>query len=96
MPKRAAKRIRDKAIGFNEDERSMSMDLTKYVTTKQAASMLGVNRFRIVQLLLDKRIKGIKLGHDWLVFAPSVEKYIETKSKRGRPPSGVPQLQEAN
>ncbi len=68
----------------------MTTDLTQYVTTKQAAEMLGVNRFRVVQLLLNGRIKGIKPGHDWLVFTPSIERYRVTKSPKGRPPSRAP------
>jgi len=70
----------------------MTRDLTKYVTTREAAEMLGVNRFWIVRLLASEKIKGRKLGHDWLVFAPSLEKYLANKSKRGRPASGTPTL----
>ena len=89
MPVR--KRNHRPASTKQNEEEAMARDLTKYVPTKQAATMLGVNRFWIVRLLADKRLKGIKLGHDWLVFVPSIEKYSKTKSNRGRPSSGTPQ-----
>ncbi len=73
----------------------MTKDLTQYVTTSQAATMLGVDPSQVARLLRGGDLKGIKLGHDWLVFAPSIQKYFESKSKRGRPSSGTPQLQEA-
>ena len=69
------------------------MNLSKYVTTRQAAEMLGVNRFWIVRLLASDKIKGHKPGHDWLVFQPSLEKYLANKSRRGRPTSKTPTIQ---
>lgn len=72
------------------------MRLDQYVTTKKAAEMLGVTQDHITRLLTGEKIKGIKLGHESLVYVPSLEKYRGTKSKRGRPPSGTPQLQKAN
>lgn len=74
----------------------MSNDLSKYVTTKQAAVMLGVGQEHIRKLLIRSKVKGMHLGRDWLVFVPSLEKYMSTKSPKGRPPSGTPQIQEAN
>jgi excisionase family DNA binding protein len=70
----------------------MTQNLNQYATTREAAEMLGVNRFWIVRLLASKKIKGIKRGHDWLVFTPSLEKYLAKKSKRGRPASGTPTI----
>ena len=74
----------------------MSNDLSKYVTAQQAANMLGVDDSNIRHLLLGGRIKGKKLGHVWIVYVPSIEKYNETKSTKGRPRSREPQLQEAS
>ncbi len=71
---------------------SMSESLGDYTTTAKAAEMLGVNRFWIVRLLAQGRLKGIKPGHDWLVFVPSIREYLESKSKRGRPSSGTPKI----
>jgi excisionase family DNA binding protein len=75
-----------------EKDDPMAKDLAKYVTTKQAAEMLGVGQEHIRKLLNASKVGGIKPGHDWLVFLPSMEKYTETKSKRGRPRSRPQQL----
>ena len=72
----------------------MSRDLSKYVTTKQAADMLGVVTEHVNRLLIDRRLRGLKMGNAWLVYVPSIEKYRDTKSKRGHPPSRAPQPQE--
>jgi len=69
----------------------MSKDLTQYVTTKQAAELLGVDRTHINRLLIEKRIKGVKVGGwNWLVFLPSLEKYQHTKAHSGKPSSRPP------
>ena len=78
----------------SHEEEAMAKDLTKYVTTDQAAELMGVLPTSINHLIHDGRLKAIKLGRDWMVFVPSIEKYRETKSKRGRPSSRVPQAQE--
>lgn len=72
----------------------MSQDLSQYVGTKKAAALLGVDDSMIRRLLSspDKRIKGMKFGHDWLVYVPSLEKYAATKSPKGRPPKNEPKL----
>jgi excisionase family DNA binding protein len=92
MPKR--NRVRPISPPTIKGDDEMRQDLSKYVTTRQAAELLGVNRFWIVRLLANEKIKGHKLGHDWIVFAPSLEKYRETKSKRGRPSTKEKQLRE--
>lgn len=70
----------------------MSKDLTQYVTTRRAAELLGVDRTHVNRLLIEKRIKGIKPGHDWLVYLPSLEKYFNTKAASGKPSSRPPKL----
>ena len=71
----------------------MTKDLTKYVTTADAAEILGVKQDHIRKLLGKNKVTGKKLGHDWLVFTPSLEKYLANKSNRGRPSSGSPTIQ---
>ena len=74
-------------------ENEMSKDLTKYITTEQAAQILGVLPTSINHLIYGGKVKAQKRGRDWLVFQPSVEKYLANKSKRGRPSSGSPTIQ---
>jgi excisionase family DNA binding protein len=69
-----------------------SKKLANYVTTKRAADLLGVDRTQVARLVRDRRISGIKLGHDWLVYTPSLRAYHEAKSPGGRPPSRIPRL----
>jgi len=69
------------------------MDLSQYVTTPQAAEMLGVTRFQVIHLLTIKKITGVKWARDWLIYAPSVQTYLGTKSRKGRPSSKTPKLQ---
>lgn len=71
----------------------MSKDLTQYVTTRQAAEMLGVAPDHVNHLIRVGKLRGNKLGGwSWLVYVPSVQKYLETKSDRGRPTSKEPTL----
>ena len=80
---------------LGDDE--MTKDLTKFsetfVTTREAAEMLGVANAHVNRLLIGRKIDGKKMGHDWIVFVPSLRKYLENKSKRGRPSSGEPTIQ---
>lgn len=89
IKKRGKASATKKAEGTNQP---LSSSLGLYVTTKQAAELLGVADAQIRHLLLVKRIGGIKPGHDWLVFRPSLEAYFRTKPKKGKPPSHVPKL----
>src|SRR5512135_1881898 len=92
LVKPSKKRIRS-ASSSNDKEEAMTKDLTQYVTTKQAAEMLGVVTEHINHLLLAGRLKGTKFGKSWMVYLPSIEQYVEKKSPGGRPPSRGPQLQ---
>jgi hypothetical protein len=82
--------------GEAEKVEEMSKDLTQYVPTGQAARMLGVSSNHIRLLLGRGKLRGVKLGHEWIVFIPSIEKYRDSKSAKGRPASGVPSLGIAN
>ncbi len=95
MPTKKKQRNRDEAApeASTSDDEPMSDDLSRYVTTREAAEMLGVATEHINHLLLRGKLRGIKPGgRDWLVFTPSIEKYNETKSAKGRPRSRKPKL----
>ncbi len=83
-------------VGMPDENDTMSKDLTQYVTSKQAAEMMGVVTDHVYRLIEGEKLKTIRLGHEWLIYVPSIEKYRRTKSKRGRPPSGSPSLPETN
>lgn len=96
IPKPTQKNTRASPLPQSVGEDPISKDLTKYadqyVTTRQAAEMLGVVTEHVNRLLIDRKIKGAKLGHSWLVFKPSIAKYLKTKSRAGRPTSAIPTL----
>lgn len=73
-------------------DNGMSDTLSDYISTRQAAELLGVDRSQVNRLLIDGKLKGMKPGHDWMVFRPSLDEYFKTKSAAGRPSSGEPQL----
>ncbi len=82
-------------INSGTEEEPMSTDLSQYVTTKQAAEMLGVAQDHINHLLLSGKLRGIKPGGwGWLVYKPSIEQYEKSRSPQGRPRSRESQTQE--
>jgi excisionase family DNA binding protein len=91
------KRMRSVSQPESKGDDEMTKDLTKFaekfVTTKEAAEMLGVATEHVNRLLIGGKIEGSKMGKVWVVFVPSLEKYLTGKSKRGRPSSGAPTIQ---
>ncbi len=67
--------------------------LSDYITSKQAADILGVTRNHIDLLLARGKIKGVRIGILWMVHLPSLENYSKIKSPRGRPPKNKPKFQ---
>ena len=58
----------------------------KYLTTKQAAKIVGVDNSRIRQLILAGQLKAIKIGRDWLITLKALK---AVKARRpGRPRRG--------
>lgn len=45
----------------------------EYITTKQAAEVLGVTHQRVCKMLKDGVLKGQKFGHVWQVNKAAVE-----------------------
>ncbi|MGB8645617.1 MAG: helix-turn-helix domain-containing protein [Anaerolineae bacterium] len=78
------------------EEEPMSTDLSQYVTTKQAAEMMGVDDSSVRHLLIGGRLRGQKIGSEWLVYKPSIERYEQTKSAGGRPRSGKPKVEKVS
>ena len=51
------------------------------LTTKQAAAALGVTDSRVRQLLIDGRLKGEKVGRDWIISEADIKKYLASNGK---------------
>ena len=55
------------------------------IPSTEARNIAGFSRQHLQRLLRDKRIEGIKLAHDWLVYEDSLNAFIAQPRKRGRP-----------
>lgn len=53
------------------------------LSTAEAMRLSGLSREHIQRLLRQKRIEGIKLGHDWLVFEDSLKAFTAQPRKTG-------------
>ena len=69
------------------------MNLSKYVTTREAATMLGVVTDHVNHLLKADKLTGGRFGRYWMVYVPSIEKYLANKAPWGRHTSGTPTIQ---
>jgi hypothetical protein len=62
---------------------------TDYITTAEAAKILGITPRRVVALINSGDLHARKFGHAWSVDARSVRKRASSKLTRGRPRFGV-------
>src|SRR5215467_8012767 len=53
------------------------------ILTKDACKIAGLSQKHVQRLLRDKRIEGVKLGHDWLVYEDSLKEFMIQPRKRG-------------
>ena len=56
------------------------------ISIKEAARFCGLSERHIRLLLKQEKIKGKKLGHDWVTTKEFVNEYINTNRKPGRKP----------
>ena len=49
--------------------------LNEFVTTKEAAQMLGKTQRRVLQAITEKLLDAVKMGGRWLVRRDSVYRY---------------------
>ncbi len=62
------------------------LEMEGYVTTTEAAGIIGCVPRQVRQLLSEGVLKGERVGRDWLVFKESAEKYAKDRPKRGPKP----------
>ena len=55
----------------------------KFINTKEAAKLLGVNDSRVRQLILAGRLPAQKVGRDWIIRERDLAKVADRKP--GRP-----------
>ena len=72
------------------------MAIHPYLSTEEAAEILGYSRQHVRVLVREGRLQGDRIGKNWLVSYSSVQEYLMQKnnmslfgnSRRGRPPRG--------
>ena len=57
-----------------------------FLTTSEAAQILGVNRSRVLQFILNGRLPAQKFGWQWMIKRQDLEKLKNRKP--GRPKKG--------
>ena len=67
-------------IGGEKTQGVLSLD--RFLTTKQASFAVGLNSSRVCQLLRSGKLKGEKMGRDWLISRREIERFIEERKKR--------------
>ena len=61
--------------------------MSKYFTTDEAATYLGVTPSRVRQYIAEERLPSEKYGRDHLIKEHDLENFaLKGKKKRGRPP----------
>ncbi len=53
------------------------------IPSTEARKIAGFSRQHLQRLLRDKRIEGIKLAHDWLVYEDSLKAFLAQPRKPG-------------
>ncbi len=64
---------------------------TRFVTSREAAQLLGAKHVTVSQLCQHGKLPGVKVANRWLIPREVVEKLAKTyRAKPGRPRSGRP------
>lgn len=62
-------------------------DLTsKLISVTRAAEISGLTTGYIRRLIRDKRIKGVKVGRNWLTTEEAIREYLEQERRPGPKP----------
>lgn len=67
----------------------MDVMAEELVTTDIAAAELGVSRWAVLKAIHQGRLHGEKLGRDYVIERPELERYKRERRGRGRPPKAV-------
>lgn len=74
----------------HEVEMIMEKMLEELATTQEVAAKYGWSQEHVSHLIKGEKIAARKLGGVYIVYLPSVEEYLKTKSSKGRPRSRTP------
>lgn len=71
-------------------DKELERALSEYVTTSEAAELMGMWVRSVRNLIKAERLKAVRVGRDWLVSKASISEYLKTKSTKGRPTKAKP------
>jgi len=57
-----------------------------YLTTREASERFGLSAKHLGYLSRKEIIKARKVGHDWFIYIPSLNAYLETNPRPGVKP----------
>lgn len=57
-----------------------------YIGTKEAGAISGLTTGYLRRLLVKGRIKGRRIGRDWVIERESLLQFLRIERKMGRPP----------
>jgi excisionase family DNA binding protein len=60
-----------------------NLDVTEWITTKEAAELTGYHVKYVRRLVKEGKIAGAKRGRDWWVDRASVEAYVDEMKRLG-------------
>jgi excisionase family DNA binding protein len=65
------------------------MEIMDYITTEQAAEILGISRIRVLAFINDGRLKAERAGRAWLILKSDLDDFAKQPRtqgwKKGRP-----------
>ncbi len=65
------------------------MDIEDYISTREASEKYGLSKEHIARMLKAGQLQGKKIGHDWLVYEPSLLKYKQQMESLGKKKFGI-------
>ncbi len=60
------------------------MDIEDYISTREAGEKYGLSKEHIARMLKAGHLRGKKIGHDWLVYEPSLQEYKKQMESLGK------------
>jgi predicted DNA-binding transcriptional regulator AlpA len=58
-------------------------DKSRFISLAEAAELYGFSQVHLAQLCQRGRLKAQKIGNSWATTPADVEKYIQSRQKRG-------------
>ncbi len=54
-----------------------------YISTKEASELYNLSQSQLAHLARTQTVKARKVGHDWLIYSPSLKEYLASNPHPG-------------